>query len=165
MKEQLLAELELLQLLQDCSTFLVHLRGFLLTQHQLHLLLEPCLGGDLWTQLHCRQTGFPDQTARFYTGCVVEGLSYLQSKDVLYRDLKPENLLLDSAGYVKIADLGMSRRLAATELATTITGTAEYLAPEQLALESRHSHLRAADRQPPLRVLGPGGVVAAGEAR
>lgn len=73
------------------------------------------------------------QTARFYTGCVVEGLSYLQSKDVLYRDLKPENLLLDSAGYVKIADLGMSRKLAATELASTITGTAEYLAPEQLA--------------------------------
>jgi len=139
MKEQLLAELELLQLLQDCSAFLVRLRGFLLTQHQLHLLLEPCLGGDLWTQLHSRQTGFPDQTARFYTGCVVEGLSYLQSRDVLYRDLKPENLLLDSAGYVKIADLGMSRRLAATELATTITGTAEYLAPEQLAQEG-YSH-------------------------
>lgn len=67
MKKQLLAELELLQLLQEGSAFLVRLDGFLLTQHQLHLQLEPCLGGDLWTQLHIRQTGFPDKVRYNHT--------------------------------------------------------------------------------------------------
>lgn len=63
--------------------------------------MEPCLGGDVWTQLQ-RYKSFDDKTAKFVTGCVVEAFQYLHTRNIIYRDLKPENLMLDSEGYVKL---------------------------------------------------------------
>lgn len=63
--------------------------------------MEACLGGEVWSLLRDR-TCFDDTTACFITACVIEAIEYLHAKNIVYRDLKPENLLLDATGYVKL---------------------------------------------------------------
>lgn len=67
----------------------------------LYFLMEPILGGDVWTILQ-KQKFFPENVARFMAACVIEAFQYLHSKDIIYRDLKPENLMLDKYGYIKL---------------------------------------------------------------
>lgn len=63
--------------------------------------MEPCLGGDVWTLLRNRRY-LNEDVSKFIAACVIEALEYLHSRHIIYRDMKPENLLLDSKGYVKL---------------------------------------------------------------
>lgn len=73
---------------------------------------------------------FSCPVAQFYTAEVVSALSYLHSVNIVYRDLKPENLLLDKSGHIKIVDFGLSKYV--TNKTRSICGTPEYVAPEIL---------------------------------
>ncbi|XP_045491753.1 cGMP-dependent protein kinase, isozyme 1-like [Colias croceus] len=106
-----------------------------------YFLMEPVLGGDVWTILQ-KQRYFPENIARFMAACVVEAFQYLHSKDIIYRDLKPENLMLDKKGYIKLVDFGFAKRLSTNSKTWTFAGTPEYVAPE-IVLNKGHD--RAVD--------------------
>lgn len=105
------------------------------------MLLEASLGGEVWTILRDRGS-FDDHTTRFITACVVEAFDYLHARGIIYRDLKPENLLLDVNGYVKLVDFGFSKRLGYSSKTWTFCGTPEYVAPETIL---NKGHDRAVD--------------------
>jgi len=71
---------------------------------------------------------FSNETARFYAAEIVLALEYLHSTNIVYRDLKPENLLIDKEGHVKITDFGFAKHVE--DRTWTLCGTPEYLAPE-----------------------------------
>lgn len=69
-----------------------------------YFLMEPVLGGDVFSMMS-RKKFLEEPAARFMTACVVEALEHLHGLDIIYRDLKPENLMLDSRGYVKVVNM------------------------------------------------------------
>lgn len=95
--------------------------------YRVFFLLDACLGGELFTILR-KKRYFSERTGRFYAGCVIQGFEFMHSKDIVYRDLKPENLVLELNGYLKIADFGFAKHV--TDKTFTLCGTPDYLAPE-----------------------------------
>ncbi|XP_018100594.1 protein kinase cGMP-dependent 2 L homeolog isoform X2 [Xenopus laevis] len=122
---------------EACSPFIVKLYCTFKDNKYVYMLLEACLGGELWSILRDRGS-FDETTAKFCTGCVTEALEYLHQIGVLYRDLKPENLLLDSEGYVKLVDFGFAKKVFPAQKTWTFCGTPEYVAPEVI-LNKGHS--------------------------
>ncbi|KAL5102990.1 cGMP-dependent protein kinase isozyme 2 form cD4/T1/T3A/T3B [Taenia crassiceps] len=117
-------------LLMFCnSQFIVRLYRTFKDRKYLYLLMEACLGGELWTVLRNRLS-FTEAATQFYVACVVEALTYLHSRGIVYRDLKPENLLLDQFGYCKMTDFGFAKRIGFGRKTWTFCGTPEYVAPE-----------------------------------
>ena len=71
--------------------------------------MEAVLGGELFTILRYNRK-FSERTARFYAGCVIKAFEHLHSKNIIYRDIKPENLLINHRGYLKLTDYGFAKR-------------------------------------------------------
>uniref|UniRef100_A0A182SW29 cGMP-dependent protein kinase n=2 Tax=Neocellia TaxID=44535 RepID=A0A182SW29_9DIPT len=94
-----------------------------------YMLLEACMGGEVWTILRDRVT-FEDSTAKFIVACVLQAFDFLHARGIVYRDLKPENLLLDARGYAKLVDFGFSKFIGYSSKTWTFCGTPEYVAPE-----------------------------------
>lgn len=100
-------------------------------------------GGELFFHLG-REGKFDEDRSRFYTAQIVLALEHLHMMNVIYRDLKPENVLLDHNGNIRLTDFGLSKENvdAVDRGAHSFCGTPEYLAPEVL---SRSGHGRAVD--------------------
>ena len=113
------------------------------TTDKLFFILDYCAGGELF--FHLGKSGrFPDERAKFYAAQITLALEYVHSLDIIYRDLKPENVLLDNIGNVRLTDFGLSKQGVRDHStgANSFCGTPEYIAPEVLL---RLGHGRAVD--------------------
>jgi len=94
---------------------------------RMYLLLEACTGGEIFTLLR-RKRMFKEEHARFYAACVIAAFDYMHNLNIVYRDLKPENLVMDTSGYAKLTDFGFAKEVI--DKTSTVCGTPDYLAPE-----------------------------------
>ncbi|CAE7747709.1 Pkg21D [Symbiodinium sp. CCMP2456] len=101
------------------------------TKKSVYILTELITGGELHGAIREIPTVLSRAQAQFYTGSLVIVLEELSERNILYRDLKPENVMLDAQGYLKLIDFGIAKKLPEGESKTfTMIGTPHYMAPE-----------------------------------
>jgi len=133
-----LREKELLFLLDH--PFILHIVSSYQDENNLYMLLPLVLGGELYSVLQRRKDkkrGLENKAAAFYGACIIEALGHFHQRQIAYRDLKLENILVDEQGYGKIVDLGFAK--VVSETTYTLCGTPEYLAPE-IIMSKGHDH-------------------------
>ena len=98
----------------------------------MHLVLEFCPGGELFFHLN-KKKRFTEGESRIIISELILALEYLHQQNIVYRDLKPENVLVDLDGHVKLTDFGLSRiDFSAQDLSQSLCGSPEYICPEML---------------------------------
>ena len=101
------------------------------TGKSVYILTELITGGELHGAIREIPTVLSRAQAQFYTGCLIIVLEELSEKNIVYRDLKPENVMLDAQGYLKLIDFGIAKKLEEGKTRTfTMIGTPHYMAPE-----------------------------------
>lgn len=128
--EHIFAEKSILQKISH--PYIVSLHFAFQSKDKLYLILDFLSGGELFFHLKQNQQ-FDEPRAMFYAAQIGHALGHLHSLDIIYRDLKPENAVLDKDGHVCLTDFGLAKtNVSATDAAQTFCGTPEYLAPEFL---------------------------------
>jgi serine/threonine protein kinase len=123
--------------------YIVNLHYAFQTSDKLYFVMDYCPGGDMFHHL-AKQRRFSERVSCVYSAEIVLALEYLHSFGIIYRDLKPENLLLDANGHIKLADFGLAKDNVheATHGATSACGTPAYLSPEVV---NKQTHGTAVD--------------------
>lgn len=107
--------------------FIVNLVEAFQDKINLYLVFDFVQGGEIFRLLR-KENIFPNDVALFYIAEITLALKYLHQRQVAYRDLKPENLLIGSDGHLRITDFGFAKKIV--DRSYTLCGTPEYLAPE-----------------------------------
>jgi len=109
--------------------FILNMYASFRDKHNILLLLEYCSGGEMFNVIHNDERNcLPEPEAKFYSACMILGMEHLALLSMAYRDMKPENTLVDQDGYCKLIDLGFAKVIKGRTF--TFCGTPEYMAPE-----------------------------------
>lgn len=123
--DTIMAERKFLSMMD--SRFTVCLRYAVMDENFLFLVLDLMVGGDLKFHL-TKDERFSEERSRFYAAEILLGLEHIHSKDIVYRDMKLENVLLDESGHCRISDLGLAVKMS--DQIRGYAGTPGYTAPE-----------------------------------
>lgn len=113
------------------SPFIIKLYETYNGTQSLYFLLEPALGGELYATYNKKGLFGKEGHAKFYVAGVVNAFEHLHGKKIIFRDLKPENLLLTELGHIKLTDMGLAKVVVGKTYTTC--GTPDYFAPEMIA--------------------------------
>lgn len=121
---------------KELSNFLIRLHASFQTETEIFYVLDYHSGGDLASILG-QESRLGEAKAKFFAAEIAVGLGILHAHGIIYRDLKPENVLIDGRGHIVLTDFGVSKILKppgcdGNAKTSTFCGTAEYLAPELL---------------------------------
>ena len=110
--------------------FIVSLKFAFQSDTKLYLVMDYYNGGELFYHLR-KNNRFNEEQAKFYLAQIILAIEFLHKNKIIYRDIKPENIILDNKGYIKLTDFGLAKEDITEEVGTqTFCGTPEYLAPE-----------------------------------
>jgi serine/threonine protein kinase len=96
------------------------------------MVIDYCPRGDLSDHIRFEKR-FSEARSRVYLAEVLLAIEYLHSENVIFRDLKPENVLVDIDGHLKVADFGLAKKLGDKDSSKSFCGSLAYLAPEMMA--------------------------------
>jgi tRNA A-37 threonylcarbamoyl transferase component Bud32 len=126
------------------SNFCVKLFGTFQDRNHIYFGLEYVPGGELFHRLG-KKTSFPPAVAKFYATEIFCALDYIHSIGYVYRDLKPENVILDEEGHCKLVDFGFAMACRPEDRLKTMCGTPAYLSPEQLDGKLTNGYTKVVD--------------------
>ena len=132
---------------EEPHPFIVQLHAAFQSDNFLFLVQEFCPGGEIFSLMHRNDTNLKKQNqirlpvdqVAFYTLCIADALEFMHTHHkIVYRDLKPENVMLDARGYPKLIDMGYAKVLHEEDeyTAYTFCGTPNYIAPEMIQMSS-----------------------------
>jgi len=119
------------------SDFIIRLYETYNSKQSIYFLMEPALGGELYSSYQRKGFYGSEKHAKYYSAGVVIAFEHLHERRIIYRDLKPENLLLNEKGHLKVADMGLAKFVIGKTYTTC--GTPDYFAPEVIA-STGHTH-------------------------
>ena len=114
--------------------FIVNMNCAFQDYENLYLVMDLLTGGDLRYHL-CKLRHFSEEETKFFIACLLLGLQYIHSNNIIHRDIKPENLVFDEKGYLRITDFGVAK-IRKEDNSSETSGTPGYMAPEVLMAQN-----------------------------